>query len=97
MFVLWLSCSLAVCLFCVGRNALLLVIWLGLNVIGLVVVVGWERGVVGNVVLDGCFFCMDRMFLFVCRVCWDQWFWCECVLSCLEPLFVVLFTYDLCW
>ena len=35
---------------------LLLVIWLGLAVIGLVFVVGWERGVVGNVVLDGLFF-----------------------------------------
>ena len=44
---------LAVCMFCFGCNVLLLVHWSGLNVIGLVFVVGWERGVVGNVVLDG--------------------------------------------
>ena len=43
---------LAVCLFCFGCNVLLLVHWWGLNVIGLVVVVGWERAVVWNGVLD---------------------------------------------
>ena len=35
---------------------LLLVIWLGCDVIGLVLVVGLEFGVVGNVVLEGCLF-----------------------------------------
>ena len=44
-------------------HVLLLVIWLGLDVIGLVCVVGLEFGVVGNVVLEDCFF-MVRMFLF---------------------------------
>ena len=45
-------------------HVLLLVIWLGLDVIGLVFVVGLEFGVVGNVVLEGCCFGMIRMFLF---------------------------------
>ena len=38
-------------------HVLLLVIWLGLNVIGLVFVVGLEFGVVGNVILE-CLFCL---------------------------------------
>ena len=50
----WLCCCLAVCLMFVSCHVLLLVIWSGLDVIGLVFVVGWEHGVVGNVVLDGC-------------------------------------------
>ena len=48
----WLYCCLAVCLLCFGCHVLLLVIWLGLDVIGLVFVVGWECGVVGNVVVE---------------------------------------------
>ena len=61
---------------CFGCNVLLLVNWFGLNVIGLVFVVGWERGVVCNVVLDG--LCSWLGCLFVCKVFWDQWCWCEC-------------------
>ena len=69
-------------------HVLLLVIWLGLNVIGLCLVVGWECGVVGNVVLEDCFLWLGCV-CFVCKVCWAQWFCCECVfVSCLEPLFV---------
>ena len=58
--VLLFGCMFDV-LFCC--HALLLIIWLGLDVIGLVFVVGWECGVVGNVVLEVCF-CMVRTFLF---------------------------------
>ena len=53
LFLFGCIVCLAVCLFCCGSHVLLLVHWLGLNVIGLVFVVGWERGVVGNGVLDG--------------------------------------------
>ena len=57
----WLYWCLAVCLLCFGCHVLLLVIWLGLDVIGLVFVVGWEFGVVGNVVLDGFFYGSDAL------------------------------------
>ena len=51
---------------------MLFVHWLGLCVIGLVFVVGWERGVVGNGVLD-VLFIMVRMFLLsvMCLLAWD--------------------------
>ena len=63
-------------------HVLLLVIWLGLDVIGVVFVVGLEFGVVGNVVLEGCCFFVDSdVFVLSVRCVGINGFCCECVLS----------------